>query len=149
MSLYRPALAGILGLAIAATAQEPDAILTLTQGGAAKDSVEVRPNSKQTFKVNVKNNSKQEETFTVELEIPVAGMTPDKPGIVLRKQVTLGGGKDANVAFEPPAPPKKEEPPKTPAEGKKEAEAALKPEPPEGTPVPVSERAHSCSSCAS
>jgi|GEM_PF-5722726 len=137
MSLYRPAVAGFLGLAMVAAAQEAELSFTrsVTEGGQL-NSVETRPNVKQPFFMVVKNRNQQETTFTVELEIPVAEPKGAKP-IKLSKQVTLKADEAKAVSFEPPPPPKKIEPPKTPAEAKKEAEEALKPEPPAGIPVPV------------
>jgi hypothetical protein len=138
-AVRRGVAVGFLGLAVTVAAQEPEAILMFTRGdiaGGTVDSIDTRPNTKQPFFVVVKNNTRQQETFTVELEVPVVG-PKGTPQIILREVVTLAANETRPVAFKPPPPPKKEEPSTTPAEDKKESGAARKPEPSTGLPVPL------------
>src|SRR5262245_61162523 len=140
-AFLRPSLvcAGVLSLATMALADEAEVtIAKKLDDNKPVDVVadlDVRPNTKQSFYIMLKNTTAVQRTYVVDI------VGPKGTNLKATKRITLEANESKPIAFEPPTPPKKEEPAKTPAEAKKEAEEAAKAEPPTGVPVKIAKLA--------
>jgi hypothetical protein len=124
--------AALLSFGWTAQAADTDAEIILNRNNQAKEVVsafDIRPNTKQSFFISLKNNALIPKTYTV----VVQGL-PGTP-LALRESITLNRSETKIVAWKPPAPvePKKVLPKSEPKADAKEAKKdEPKPEPPPG-----------------